>query len=93
MAARVHLGKAAHIAHAHHLHGEVAQDVDEARGPRPQPEEEKEGRGDGAEQLFEQMHEAVLEELDEFVADCERVGVAFPQVGHVVHLGQYLSHD
>lgn len=53
MSTNIHLRKGAYIADAHHLHGEVAQEVDDLQRLAPEDEDEDEGRDDGTEQLLQ----------------------------------------
>lgn len=53
MSADVHLCEGAYVADAHHLHGEVAQEVDDLQRLAPEDEDENEGRDDWTEQLLQ----------------------------------------
>lgn len=53
MVADVELGEGADVAHPHHLHREVAEEVDDVEGAGGQGEDEDEGREDGAQQLLQ----------------------------------------
>lgn len=43
MLADVHLGEGARVTHAHHLHGEVAEEVNDLQGLAAEAEDEDEG--------------------------------------------------
>lgn len=53
VSADVHLCEGADISDAHHLHGEVAQEVDDLQGLAPEAEDEDEGRDDRTQQLLQ----------------------------------------
>ena len=52
----VHLGEGAGVAHTHHLHSEVPEEVDDLQGLPAQAEDEDEGRHHGADQLLQDEH-------------------------------------
>lgn len=45
--AHIHLGKGAGVTHAHHLHGEVTEEVNNVQGLGPQADDEDQGGNDG----------------------------------------------
>lgn len=51
--AHVHLGEGAGVAHTHHLHREVAEEVDDVQGLGPQADDEDQGCNDGAQELLQ----------------------------------------
>lgn len=53
MLAHVHLGKGAGVAHTHHLHSEVAEEVNDVQGLGPQADDEDQGRDDGTQELLQ----------------------------------------
>lgn len=53
MLAHVHLGKGAGVTHTHHLHGEVAEEVNNVQGLGPQADNEDQGRDDGTQELLQ----------------------------------------
>lgn len=53
MSADVHLRKGADVADANHLHGKVAQEVDDLQRLAPEHEDEDERCHDGTEQLLQ----------------------------------------
>lgn len=53
MLAHVHLGEGAGVSHTHHLHGEVAEEVDDVQGLGPQADDEDQGGNDGAQELLQ----------------------------------------
>ena len=53
MLAHIHLGEGAGVAHTHHLHSEVAEEVNDVQGAGGQGEDEDEGGEDGAQQLLQ----------------------------------------
>lgn len=56
VAAHVQLREGADVPHAHHLHREVAEEVDDVQSAGGQREDEDERREDGAEQLLQDEH-------------------------------------
>lgn len=53
MLAHVHLGKGAGVTHAHHLHGEVAEEVNDVQGLGTQADDEDQGGNDGTQELLQ----------------------------------------
>lgn len=53
MSADVHLCKRTYVSHAHNLHSEVPQKVNDLQRFASQEKDEDEGRDDGTEQLFQ----------------------------------------
>ena len=53
MLAHIHLGKGAGVAHTHHLHGEVAEEVNDVQGLGPQADDEDQGGNDGTQELLQ----------------------------------------
>lgn len=53
MLAHVHLGKGAGVTHTHHLHGEVAEEVNNVQGLGPQADNEDQGCNDGTQELLQ----------------------------------------
>lgn len=56
MMADVHLSERAGVSHAHHLHGEIPEEIDDLQRFAAQAENEDERRDDGTEQLLEDEH-------------------------------------
>lgn len=53
MLAHVHLGKGAGVAHTHHLHRKVAEEVNDVQGLGPQADDEDQGSNDGTQELLQ----------------------------------------
>lgn len=53
MLAHIHLGKGAGVAHTHHLHSEVAEEVNDVQGLWTQADDEDEGGNDGTQELLQ----------------------------------------
>jgi len=56
MAANVHLGEGAHVPDAHHLHREVAEEVDELKRPGTHVEHEQVRRQNRRQDVFHDAH-------------------------------------
>lgn len=53
MLAHVHLGKGAGVTHPYHLHGEVAEKINDVQGFGTQADDEDQGGNDGTQKLLQ----------------------------------------